>query len=98
MQRQARWTPVIVSDGGRLAEFEKRQSPDNAIAKQLSLSDKSLECSARSLGRAETDRCKADLRFGIGVALALALPAFIGLGLYLVASLMLVADRTLLNG
>jgi hypothetical protein len=99
MRRQARWTPVLVSDRDRLAEIERRQPPDNGIA-ELALSDMSLACSPRSVGMAleTSDPRKADLHFGIGVAIALALPAFIGLGLYLAASLVLVADRTLLIG
>ena len=72
-QRQSSWTPVIVSNLGNQAE--------DAFGRQSSaLHDTYMDEFPEGASKA-TQR-QADLRFSIGVALALALPAVIGFGIY----------------
>jgi hypothetical protein len=98
MQRQANWTPVIVSNRDFRTEGETQVSlADDAIegpalsALHVTRVDGSLEDATQVLD--EKIQRRADLRFAIGVALALALPAFVGLGVYVVAeSIILIAS------
>jgi len=86
MRRQANWTPVIVSNRD-LREGETRAArADDVVAAAPTLSalyvtyaDPFWDDSTKVLGR------RADLRFAAGVAVALALPAIIGLGVYVTA-------------
>ena len=85
MQRPANWNPVIVlsSDLGTGGQTQA-SAPNDAIAgpavSALSVSYPPLDWQRRS-----------DLRFLVGVAIALALPAILALGFYAVAeSIMLI--------
>jgi hypothetical protein len=72
-QRRSSWTPVIVSNLGNQAE--------DAFGRQSSaLRDTYIDEFPE--GASKTTQRQADLRFSIGVALALALPAVIGFGIY----------------
>jgi len=74
-QREPRWIPVIVSNAGG----DDKTVPTSYVAHI----DGSLEETTRALNQKFQRR--ADLRFALGIALALALPAFIGFGLYMAA-------------
>ncbi len=87
-QRHSSWTPVIVSNCGNQTESQTKVSiPDDwgPAYSELQvrffddLPEDTTTISERKIQR------RADLRFAIGVALALALPAFIGLGIYIAA-------------
>jgi hypothetical protein len=89
-QRRSSWTPVIVSNRGNRTEGDKKvgQAPDSIAAPAFSALhvtyvDGSLEDATKVLDQKSQRR--ADLRFAIGIALALALPAFIGFGFYIAA-------------
>ncbi len=85
-QRQSNWIPVIVSNPGN-------QTGDDKIvpAFYVAYVNGSLEGTTKVLNQ-KIDR-RADLRFALGVALALALPAFIGFVVYMAAeSLILMAS------
>jgi hypothetical protein len=98
MQRRANWIPVIVSDRAVPSDGYKNVSLDEAV---VELAFPALlapdvgglsENNANSLDQ-ENQR-QADLRFAIAVAITLALPMFIGFGVYVAAeSIMLIASR-----
>ena len=86
MQQRPKWTPVIVSNRDLRNEGETQVSlandgiPGPAFsALYVTYVDGSLEDTTKVAQR------RADLRFAIAVALALALPAVIGLGVYMAA-------------
>ena len=94
--RRSNWTPVVVptdwglnvseADTGRGSpkrEVRVNEQPDEAWPFEDSSGPQDVSATAAQ----ETQR-RTDLAFTIGVALALALPAFIGIGVY-VASLAL---------
>jgi hypothetical protein len=87
MQRQANWNPVIVSSSNLGTGGQTQASASNdAIAgpaiSALSVSYPPLDWQ---------NKRRSDLRFSIGVAIALALPAILALGFYAVAeSIMLI--------
>ena len=94
--RKSNWTPVVVptdwdlnvseADTGRgrpEREVRVNEQPDEAWPLEDSSGPQDVSATAAQ----ETQR-RTDLAFTIGVALALALPAFIGIGVY-VASLAL---------
>jgi hypothetical protein len=88
MQRRANWTPTIVSsrDGRTDGETKVDQADDpigGMSALQVTYLYGSSEDVAKVLDRKNQRR--ADVRFAIGVVLALALPALIGLGIYIAA-------------
>jgi len=91
-QRHANWTPVIVSNGGDQTEVQTKVSkaddwgPARSVLHVKSF-DLLPEDTTTILDRKIQRR--ADLRFAICVALALALPAFIGLGVYVAAEFLL---------
>ncbi len=96
-QRQSSWIPVIVSNRGNQTGGDKmvRQAHDAIAAPLAALYvtyvDGSLEETTK-VSNQKIER-RADLRFALGIALALALPAFIGFGVYVVAeSLILTAS------
>jgi hypothetical protein len=76
-QRRSNWTPVIVSNFGNPAD--EIFGSQAATALHPAYTDGFLEGS--NLIDLKAQR-QADLRFSIGAALALALPAVIGFGLY----------------
>jgi hypothetical protein len=88
-QRRSNWTPVIVSNFGNPA--------DEIFGGQASSALHPAHTDG-FLGEASNDfypktERQADLRFSIGVALALALPALIGFGIYEAArSIVLIAS------
>jgi hypothetical protein len=92
-QRRSNWTPVIVSNGDLRNESDTQVSLANdAIAgpaftaPYVTYVDGSLE------NTTVLNQRQADLRFAIGVALALVLPAVIGLGVFAAAeSIILIA-------
>jgi hypothetical protein len=98
MQRRANWTPVIVSNRDVWTEGDTKVSQaDDAVADPtfpaLPPSDaRGLSENVKSLDQKNSRQ--ADLRFAIGVAIALGLPTLIGLGVYVAAeSIMLIASR-----
>ncbi len=89
-QRRSSWTPVIVSNRGNRTEGDKKvRLAHDAIAApafsalHVTYVEGSLENTTKVLDQKSQGR--ADLRFAIGIALALALPALIGLGFYVAA-------------
>jgi hypothetical protein len=89
-QRRSSWTPVIVSTCANQTEGDKevRQAPDAFAAAAFSALhvtyvEGALDDTTMVLDQKIQRR--ADLRFAIGIALALALPAVIGLGVYVAA-------------
>jgi hypothetical protein len=79
MRRRTNWTPVIVSNCD-----PKVSLADGAIARPpFSTSHVASSDPTKVLDQKIQHR--SDVRFSIGVALALALPAFIGLGIYIAA-------------
>ena len=91
-QRRSSWTPVIVVNRGSQTEGdEKLRQANDAIAVSLHrvarpYVDGSLEDPTKSDRKIQR---RADLRFAAGVALALALPAFISLGIYVATELLI---------
>ena len=91
-QQRPKWTPVIVSNRNLRNEGETQVSLADEgpafFALQPPYVDGSVEDTTKVL-----DQRRADLRFSIGVALALALPAVIGFGIYeAVKSIVLIAS------
>jgi len=88
VQRRANWTPLIVSNRDDRTDGEtKVDQADDPIGGGLALHLAYLYGSSENMTNVldrEIQR-RADVRFAIGVALALALPAFIGLGVYAAA-------------
>ena len=88
-QRRSNWTPVIVSNFGNPAD-EILGSQAAAALHPACTDGFRGEASSHFDPKAER---QADLRFSIGVALALALPAVIGFGIYEAArSIVLIAS------
>ena len=88
-QRRSNWTPVIVSNFGNPADDSFASQASSAL--HPAYTDGFL-VEASSHFDPKTQR-RADLRFSIGVALALALPALIGFGIYEAAkSIVLIAS------
>jgi hypothetical protein len=89
IQRRANWTPVIVSSCDARPEGGGTEigQGDGVVAELTPHYDFGSE---NDLDR---KRRQADLRFSTGVALALALPAFLGFGVYVAAeSIRLIAS------
>jgi hypothetical protein len=88
-QRPSNWKPVIVSSNHDIGAETKIRQADDAIGKPASSAYHIMYFEEVSEGTPKVldrkIRRRADLRFAIGVALALALPAFIGLGIYIAA-------------
>jgi hypothetical protein len=89
-QRRSNWIPVIVSSNCDTEHETKISQADDFIGKLAfsefhvtDVDDVLSEGTPKGLDP-KTQR-RADLRFAIGVAIALALPAFIGFGLYVAA-------------
>jgi hypothetical protein len=83
-QRRSSWTPVIVSNRG---SQEVRQA-NEAIA-FISLHVTSVDGLLEDTGRSANSARRADLRFAVGVAIALAFPALISLGIYAAAEFLI---------
>ena len=94
LRQRASWTPVIVSNRDLRSEGEAKVSRPNAAAAGPAFSTLKLAYVASLLKETpKNSQRRADLRFAIGVAIALALPAFLGLGVYVAAeSLSLLAS------
>jgi hypothetical protein len=97
MQRRSNWTPAIVSN--RVDRETKLREADGAIpgpalsalnVTYIDDTDRSSEDRSKLVDR-KIQR-QADLRFTIGVALALALPVLIGMGIYIATSAILGAS------
>jgi hypothetical protein len=91
-QRHSKWTPAIVSNCGDQTECQVKEADDRAptgSVLHVGYFDDSPEDITKILDR--RIQRGGDLRFTIGVALALALPAFIGLGVYVAAEFLLVS-------
>jgi hypothetical protein len=88
-QRPLNWTPVIVSSNPGIEAATSIEQGDGAIGKPAFSAYHAMYFDAVSEGTPKvSDResqRRADLRFAIAVALVLALPAFIGLGIYIAA-------------
>lgn len=88
MQRRANWTPRVVSNrDGRTDGETKVDQADDPIGGWSALYVTYLCGSSENMTKV-LDRSiqrRGDVRFAIGVALALALPALIGLGVYVAA-------------
>jgi hypothetical protein len=87
-QRHSNWTPVIVSNGGDQTVGQTKVSKADDWGPACSVLhvryfDGLPEDTTKILDRKNQRR--ADLRFAIGVAIAFALPASIGLGVYVAA-------------
>jgi hypothetical protein len=94
-QRHSNWTPVIVSNCGDQTEGQTKVSKADdwepaCSVFQVRYFDGLPEDTTKILDR--NIQRRADLRFAIGVALALAPPAFIGLGVYVAAEFLLRAS------
>jgi hypothetical protein len=77
MERRSNWKPVIVPNG--------RRAENGKIGK-----DETIPHAAQSKGAPTGDEDRlGDIRFTIGVAVALGLPALIGAGLYLAVTVAL---------
>jgi hypothetical protein len=88
MQRRANWTPTIVSSSdGRTDGETKVDQADDPIGGMSALHVTYLYGSSEDVAKLldRKNQRRADIRFAIGVVLALALPAFIGLGIYIAA-------------
>lgn len=90
MQQRANWIPVIVSNRDLRTEGVTNENPAGEVisvptcsAFHITCLDGSFVDTTKVLDR--TNKRRTDLRFAVGVALALALPAFIGLGVYIAA-------------
>jgi hypothetical protein len=77
IQRRPNWTPILVSDDTRVAHYATVELPFSAFD-VTSSADLAKVLDQKSQHR-------GDIRFALGVALALALPACIGLGVYIAA-------------
>ena len=87
MQRRANWNPAIVSNANLKSES---QSPMSAANDAIVVPTISV-LNVSNLRLEWQNQRRSDRRFSIGVAIALALPAFIALGFYAVAeSIMLI--------
>jgi hypothetical protein len=86
MRRRTNWTPVIVSN-----RDPKVSLADGAIARPPFSTLHVTSDPTKVLDQKIQHR--GDVRFSIGVALALALPAFIGLGIYIAAESLLHLQR-----
>jgi hypothetical protein len=88
-QRRSNWTPVIVSNFGNPADDSFGSQASSAL--HPAYTDGFLGEASNHFDP-KTQR-RADLRFSIGVALALAQPALIGFGIYEAAkSIVLIAS------
>jgi hypothetical protein len=79
MQRRANWNPIIVDADHGAEGWTKATGTDGDVGVSTNstcLSDRSLDWQ---------NQRRSDLRFSIGVAIALALPAILALGFYEVA-------------
>jgi hypothetical protein len=85
LRQRASWTPVIVSNR------DLRSEEDAAAGLEFStLNLAYVDALLKEIPK--NSQRRADLRFAIGVVIALALPAFLGLGVYVAAeSLLLLA-------
>jgi hypothetical protein len=100
MQRRANWTPAIVSNrAGRTEGETKIREADGAIpgpgfsalhVTYLDNADGSSEDTSKVLNRRIQRR--ADLGLTIAVAISLALPVFIGVGIYIAMTAILRAS------
>jgi hypothetical protein len=92
MERRSNWIPVIVSNPnsrneiGTEPRFEDNASQILDKLPALQMLDEPTE------GLDHQHQRRADLRFSIAVGIALALPVFIALSVYLMATLVLVAE------
>ena len=98
MQRRANWTPVIVSNRDVWTEGDTKVSQaDAAVADPTFQALPPLDVGGLSENVKSLDQKnqrQADLRFAIGVAIALGLPVLIGLGVYVAAaSITLIASH-----
>jgi hypothetical protein len=92
-QRHSNWMPVIVSNRGDQTEGQTKVSKADDWRPACSVShvryfDDGLPEDTTKILDQKIQR-RADLRFAIGVALVLALPAFIALGVYVAAEFLL---------
>jgi hypothetical protein len=88
MQRPESWTPTFVSNRGDRTDGEtKVDQADDPTGGMSTLHVTYLYGSSEDVAKVldRKNQRRADIRFAIGVALALALPAFIGLGIYIAA-------------
>jgi hypothetical protein len=91
MERRSNWIPVIVSNPhqpkiGKECGLEGNAGEILDKLPALQMLDEPIE------GLDHQHQRRADLRFSIAVAIALALPVFIALSVYLMATLVLVAE------
>lgn len=98
MQRRSNWTPAIVSNRVDRTDRKKTVSEADGIVAGPELSaltityiDNTESEGTPKVLDPEIQR-QADLRFTIGVALALALPVFIGIGVYIATTAILKAS------
>ena len=82
-QRERSWTPVIVSNAGN-------QSRDNKLVCAFDVLDVDESSEETTTDLKQKFQRRADLRFALGIALALALPAFIGFGIYMAAESLII--------
>ena len=80
-QRERSWTPVIVSNAGN-------QNRDDKLVCAFDVLD--VDESSEETALKQKFQRRADLRFALGIALALALPAFIGFGIYMAAESLII--------
>jgi hypothetical protein len=84
MKRRRNWTPTIVSNGadrsGGKAKVSESVTPGPIFAGPNVTGHDKAEVSSEEISQKIEQR--ADLRFALGVAVALALPALIGMGVY----------------
>jgi hypothetical protein len=84
MQRRSNWTPIVISNRTDRTDLSEPEGPVltalSAICLDGGLSQDDGKLSDRPV------RSRADVRFAIGVAVALTLPALIGIGLFIAAT------------
>jgi hypothetical protein len=99
MQRRSNWTPVIVSeradrtDGEAVSEVVDDVPAPTLSALNVTYLDDAAG-SSRDMSKFLDRKIlrQADLRFAIGVTFALALPVFLGLGVFIAATAFLKAS------
>lgn len=91
MERRSNWTPTIVSNqAGRVDGVLNINEPAGVIRGRPFSAASATNTHAPDDTLKVKDR-RADIRFTIGVALALSLPVLIGIGLYVATSALLKA-------
>jgi hypothetical protein len=104
MKRRSNWTPVIVPNRADRTDGETKTDDADGVVPKPGFSTlngpprptclDNADASAEDTPKASDlkTQSQADLRFTIGIAVALALPALIGIGVYVATTVLLRAS------